>query len=187
MENRKTKSVYFAVIFISLAATLACGPLEFLFTNIPQRYIESNAVKNADLIGVWEITSESASRVEFLDKSKYGVSTPWKKFSLNENGTCHVEIPLSWLSTNQMLLGDDAAQSSCIWQIKNILGYEVDGTFKKVPGVVMAFSQYNSLQDSFSWYFGELFIVHENSEFVLWNFIGNPDLSHYQDYQKVKP
>ncbi len=167
---------------------MTCGIVEFLFPiEYPQRYIERE-VNQTELLGTWEITPDSETRVnnyfQQKDVKHWALKTPWKSISLYEDGTCEVDLVISW-SLNDDMLQEPDTLPTCTWKIDTILGYNVSGSFKDVPGVFVRFEHYNKTADSYVVYYSESYIVEENSELVLWNFIGDNSYFSYQDFKKT--
>ncbi len=177
----------FAATMFLLISYFGCGILEALFPlEYPQRYLDRK-VDEAELIGTWIITSESETSVSAYfqqgDTEIWALKTPWKSISLYEDGTCEADIVLSWSLDSEVLREPDAP-STCTWRIDSILGYDVDGSFRHVPGLFVRFEHYNKEADMYNVYYSESYIVEENGELVLWNFIGD-SVSLFQDFKKA--
>ena len=177
----------FTLALLAPFLLMTCGIIEVLFPlDYPQRYIERE-VNQAELVGTWEITPDSEIRVnDYLqqkDVKLWALKTPWKSISLHQDGTCEVDLELSW-SLNDKVLGETDALATCTWQIDSILGYDKGGSFRHVPGLSVSFKHYNKEADMYNIYFSESYIVEENGELILWNFIGD-SVSSFQDFKKV--
>jgi hypothetical protein len=177
----------FALALLAPFLLMTCGIVEFLFPlEYPQRYIERE-VTQAELIGKWKITSDSVTRVNNYFQQKdvklWALDTPWNSISLREDGTCEVDLELSW-SLNDEVLREPDAPATCTWRIDSILGYDEGGAFRHVPGLFVRFEHYNKEADMYNVYYSESYIVEENGELILWNFIGD-SVSSFQDFKKA--
>ena len=144
---------------------------------LPERYIERD-VKTEEMVGTWNVTSESEADVnKFLRTSPgWSISAPWKTFTLNSDGSCSVEIKNDWLGD---FYSDLATKSmkSCSWN----LAREENLSHKISPVLDLDFEYSDAYSTSFS-----LYIVEEDGKLILWNFIGDPDDFLPQDFVKMK-
>jgi hypothetical protein len=166
---------------------MGCGILELLFPiNYPQRYIERE-VNNTELVGTWKITPDSETRmIDYFQQkdSKLYLEAPWKSISLNKDGSCKVDLEVSWSLNNEVLEEADAL-STCTWKTDKILGYKEHGSFNHVSGLTVSFEHFNKQENNYHIYYSEFYIVEENKKLVLWNFIGDPAHLSYQDFMRV--
>jgi hypothetical protein len=166
---------------------MTCGLGDLLSPiNYPPRYIERE-VSRDELVGTWEVTSESESRINaYFQKQKEtsALAAPWKSISLNSNGSCEVDLEISWSLNNDVLKELDALPT-CTWKIDTTLGYDENGMFKDVPSLLVRFEHFNVEADLYHVYYSESFIVEENNELILWNFIGGSSFLRYQDFKKI--
>jgi hypothetical protein len=184
-EQGRMKRVI-ALAFLAIL-TISCGILDLAFTDIPQRYIDRE-VKDVELVGFWKLTSDSENRVGSClsaDSSCF-VRAPWRVIAINSNGTCQVNPEIPWISDSQDILRQPDALASCTWQLKEILGYKEDGTFRDVLGIFLRLEHLNSQTDTYELYYSGLFIVEENGELILWDYIGDPVNANYQDFKKSR-
>ncbi len=156
----------------------------------PQRYIERE-VDKTELVGTWKITPDSESRIKtFFEKIQNGdldwepITAPWKTITLNEDGTCQIEFEVSWDIENKVLPEPDAGPT-CTWKIKKITGYDKEFSSKYVPGLFVRLEHFNEQEDRYYVYYSECYIVEENNELVLWDFIGDPEQVEFQDFKKT--
>ena len=167
---------------------MACGIADALFpVEYPQRYIERE-VNNSELVGTWQMTANSESKIEaYLQHQDdfWSVSpAPWKSITLNQNGSCEIKLEISWASDNEVLKQKDAS-STCTWKVDKILGYDEQGSSKYVPGLIVYFEYYNKQESKYYVYHSESYIATENKALVIWDFIGDPDYLRYQDFHKI--
>lgn len=173
-------------LFIILPiAFLGCGIIEMLFpAEFPQRYIERE-VDRAELIGTWEITTESEAIINDhigQDQTWETIDSPWKTISLNEDGSCQIDFEITWDPDNNVLT-DPASLSTCAWKMDTALGYDENGYFKDVPGIVVSFNRYDETLDKYFIDYSKNYIAEENGELVLWDFIGETPF-YTQDFKK---
>jgi len=178
----------FPLILVTPLIIASCGILELLFPiEFPQRYIHRN-VQQAELIGTWNITSDSEARTDDyfqqIDIERRELNAPWKSINFQEDGVCEVEIVENWAVNNTVLQEADA-RTTCTWKIDSIMGYDEDGDFLDVPGVFIRFEHYDKSADAYNVYSSELYVVEEDNDLVLWNFIGDPLVFSFQDFKKV--
>jgi len=83
------------------------------------------------------------------------------------------------------VLQEADARTTCTWKIDSIMGYDEDGDFLDVPGVFIRFEHYDKSADAYNVYSSELYVVEEDNDLVLWNFIGDPLVFSFQDFKKV--
>lgn len=101
----------FTATVLLFFSVLTCGIVEFLFPiEYPQRYIERK-VSESELVGTWEITPDSETRVNNYFQQKdvelWALPIPWKSISLYKDGTCEVDLELSWSLNNEALKEPD--------------------------------------------------------------------------------
>ena len=178
----------FISIFLLPFLFMTCGIVEFLFpVNYPQRYIQRE-VNKSELIGTWEITADSQARIESYlqhpDKFLPVSPSPWKSITLNNDGSCKVNLEISWTLNNDVL-GEADALLICTWKIDKILGYDEQGSFKDVLGLVINFEYYNKQEDKYYVYDSHSYIDEENNQLVIWDFIADPANLQYQDFHKT--
>ncbi len=175
------------IAFSLLSIVLSCGFCEFVFTNIPQRYIERE-VEDVELVGLWTLTQDSEARIiAYIDHDESrSIGTPWKTISVNPDGTCQVKPEMLWITKRESILNNSDIFASCTWKSKEVLGSSEDGTSKKVPGVFLRFERFNNQTEMYEVYYTDLFISEENNELILWSYIGNPANVKYQDFKKTK-
>ena len=167
---------------------LGCGILEMLFPiEWQQRYIDRK-VESSELLGTWVLTSDSETRIKaYLEQNDFSwgyIDAPWKTITLRRDSSCQVELELSWDPENSVLTESDALPT-CTWKVDNILGHDTDGSFKDVQGLFVRFEHYEQQTDSYLVYYSESYIVEENNELILWNFIGDPTYFDYQDFKRI--
>ncbi len=167
----------------------SCGILELLFpVEFPQRYIDRD-IQQSELVGTWNITPDSEARADDYfqqtDIERRELNAPWKSINFQEDGVCEVEIVENWAVNNTVLQEGDA-RATCTWNIDSILGYDEGGSIIDVPGVFIRFEHYNKSTDAYNVYYSELYVVDEDKELVLWNFIGDPIPTFlFQDFKKT--
>lgn len=168
----------------TIAIIYGCGILSLVF-DLPERYIDRE-VKTGEMIGTWSITSDSEAEVnQFVQKyPEWGISAPWKSITLNGDGSCNVKLEISWLSGTSVSPTDAYSKSvisndiiSCAWGLaknENLSG-------KMSPVIKLALEYPGNYGARYS-----LYIVEENGELILWNFIGDPDDFRTQDFVKSR-
>jgi len=171
---------------------MGCGIVEMLFPidNFPQRYIERD-VNETEFIGTWKLTSESEARIityveehQKDDSFWVPVSAPWKTITFYEDGTCGINFQISWNAESKVLTESDALPT-CTWKIESISGYDNEFSSKYVRGLSVRFEHYDKQEDMYYVYNSDSYIVEENNELVLWDFIGDPLDLQYQDFKKT--
>jgi len=165
-----------------------CGIIDALFhVSYPQRYIERE-VDNGELIGTWQITADSRSRIEAYllhPDDFWPVSpAPWTSITLNQDGTCKIDLEISWANDDATLREADALPT-CTWKIHKVGGYDKQGSLKYVQGIFINFEHYNKQEQLYNVYMSEAYIVEANNELIIWNFIGSPSYARYQDFKKI--
>jgi hypothetical protein len=159
-----------------LSIVLGCGIMSVIF-GLPERYVERD-VRLEELVGAWKVTPESESDVNswINQQPDWGIKAPCKTFILNSDGSCKVEIQPDWLgdfysdlATNNMV--------SCSWKLDK----EKNLSDKISPVLKLDFEYPNNYNAMFS-----LYVFEENSELILWVFIGDADDFLPQDFIKVK-
>ena len=173
-----------AVAILAIFMFLGCGIVEFMFPNeYPQRYIQRK-VDVSELVGRWEIEPVSETGIiDYIkenDLSSGQINSPWRSITLKKDGSCSVDLEISWDPNNEVLTAPGSL-STCTWKIDRILGYTEDGSFQDVPGLVVSFKHFNELDNFWHLYFSENYIVEENGELVLWSFVTG---YLYQDFVK---
>lgn len=167
--------------FISTVSLLfmlfSCGIFNAIF-ELPERYVERD-VKPEEMVGTWAITSESETDVDnFVTKfPDWGASVPWKTFTLNNDGSCELELEIDWLSKSYSKDIISKSMTSCSWN----LAAEENLSNKTSPILKLKLEYPNNLYMLYS-----LYIFEENSELIVWDFIGDPDDFHPQDFVIVK-
>lgn len=180
---------FFFVVALLLVVS-GCSTAKDLIFGAPQRYIDRD-VKAKEMIGTWEITSESETNVDkFINESKWWISdppTPWKAITLNGDKTCNIKFETKWLPneddyptsvprpliSNNILVND---MVSCTWKISTKMRVS-----KAVPAIHFDFEYPNNTYSMDS-----LYIYEEDGKLILWDFIGNPDYFIFQDFVKTK-
>ncbi len=168
---------------------ISCGICDILLpVTIPQRYVERR-VQDDELIGLWKLTSDSEARIDTYIRgdSSRSIGQPWKTMSINDDGTCQVQIESGWMRDNENILNETDALSSCTWRSKEVLGYNEGGAFRYVPGLSFRFEHFNSQNEIYEIYSTELFIAEENNELIVWEYIEGPfEIIKYQDFKKFE-
>jgi len=148
-----------------------------LIFGLPDRYIKRD-VKVNEMVGTWSVTPDSESDVNsWVNRyPDWGIDAPWKTFTLNDDGSCKVEIQTDWLSDFYSDLATNH-MTSCSWNLakKENLNNQIS------PVLELNFEYPNNYTAMFS-----LYIFEENSKLIVWNFIGDPDDFLPQDFVKTK-
>ena len=160
----------------SLSIIFGCGILSLIF-GLPERYIERN-VKTEEMVGTWSITPDSESEVnDFLQRyPSWGASAPWEAFTLNGDGTCNLKLKTDWLGDSYSDLNEDSV-ISCSWD----LATEKNLSDKWTPVLELDLEYSNNYGALYS-----LYIYEENGKLIIWDFIGDPDDFHPQDFVIVE-
>jgi hypothetical protein len=154
-----------------------CGIMSLIF-DLPERYIQRD-VKPEEIIGTWSVTAESESDINDFAKTfpDWGVSIPWKTIAIDADGTCTVQLEISWLGTENTLPSDVLSNNmvSCTWNLTE--GDNMSGNTSPVIEFDFEYPDNYSMR-----YY--LYIFEENEKLILWNFIGDPDDFRPQDFVK---
>jgi hypothetical protein len=164
--------------FAIFSIIFGCGIMNTIF-GLPERYIERD-VKVAEMVGTWNVTPNSEIDVnKFVIRSPdWGASAPWKTITLNSDGSCRVELKTGWLGkqySNDVII--TSQMTSCSWN----LAKEENPSHTISPVLELNFEYPDNYSISYS-----LYIFEENGELIVWDFIGDPDDFHPQNFVKVK-
>jgi hypothetical protein len=161
----------------SLSILFGCGIMSLIF-GLPERYIERD-VKADEMVGTWNVTPDSEADVnKFVGTfPDWGATAPWKTFTLNNDGSCIVEIKNDWLGNFYSDLAT-VNMTSCSWN----LAREKNLSDKISPVLELEFGY----PDNYGTALFSLYIFEENGKLITWNFIGDADDFLPQDFVKVE-
>lgn len=160
-----------------LSIFFGCGIMSVVF-GMPERYIERD-VSTAEMIGTWNITSDSEADVkEFVKKFPGWVAyMPFTSITLNGDGTCSAAYQANWLNEAESSDTSVVHTTSCSWDLAK--EENLSDKISPVIEVDFEFSTNHGMIQS-------LYIYEENGELIVWSFIGDPDDFRTQDFVKVK-
>jgi hypothetical protein len=165
--------------FLSTVASLfvlfGCGIMSLIF-GLPERYIERD-VQTDEMIGNWSVTEESKTILNGWIKQNpdWGINVPWNTFTLNNDGSCEIELQTGWLSKFDSDLATKEMKA-CSWSLakeKNLSG-------KLSPVLLFDLEYPDNYDEKFS-----LYIFEQDGNLIVWDFIGDPDDFVPQDFVKV--
>lgn len=163
--------------FVSIFIAFGCGILSVIF-ELPERYIERD-VKAEEMVGTWNITSDSEADVKEFAKKFQGWDAymPFTSITLSADGTCNAQYQANWL--DEVVSNDISIirTTSCSWNVAK----EENLSDKISPVVELDFEYANGYGRIQS-----LYIYEENNELVIWSFIGDPDDFRTQDFVKIR-
>ena len=162
---------------VSVSIIFGCGILNVIF-GLPERYIQRD-VTPEEMVGTWEITSDSEADVkEFVAKfSDWDAYMPFTDITLNGDGTCSADYKANWLDETNLSEQSAIHTTLCSWDLAK--EENLSGKWSPVIKLHFRFSNdYGRIQS--------LYIYEENSELIIWSFIGDPDDFRTQDFVKIE-
>lgn len=178
MTKRSIPAVSLLVVF-----SMGCGICSAL-SDFPERYIERE-VQMAELVGTWELTPASESRIDSFRKEhpSWGIQAPWRTILLYDDGTCQVKPENMWVPDEEQVPSYTLANGMLegTWKLADVWGITTEGGHKDVPGVVLHFEYPENHTHA-----STLHIAEENNELILWTYVGDPDKVRYQDFTRTQ-